>query len=493
MVRKAYTWLMDTNFISACNWFLHGQYKGGTRTMVLEWPATDNCDAALTVELLFRAAETGDDEQKFRSTEVTGAWIDESIQLLRVIKQTIISRLGRFPKRKDSPCGYVPTYLIETTNPCGAEDEMYWQYRWVGPKVIKEPERNPDGSPKWETGVYDTGTLVPKAPPGPVPSRPPVPGFVGFWQEMAENAQNIREGYWDDIRRMYPEAPEMTQMLVEGKPGYRPEGKPVYRNYRREFHMAQTPLEWKRVADPFSGEMKGVPLIRGWDNSGDVPAAILIQQVGPLSFHVLREWYDDRMGIVDFTEMVKYDCGIYYADAKWTDYCDPAGFAKMSSPTGGLTSNAQIQREVCHLDMKPSRQELDLRISAVDSLLGRMGGLLIDPRCTRLLNGFFGGYVREENIRMGVNEFKSLPKKNKFSHIHDALQYALTPLVYPEMKSERDDIKSEVEAEREAYSWRWGTSKGSMGWVSDQPVRTVVSGQERGDRANDGGGDWRKW
>ena len=52
-------------------------------------------------------------------------------------------------------------------------------------------------------------------------------------------------------------------------------------------------------------------------------------------------------------------------------------------------------QENCGIEMTPSRQELDLRISAVDQLLIRRNGMLIDQQCYMVCNGFTAGYVEE--------------------------------------------------------------------------------------------------
>ena len=432
VVRKTYGELMDTDFETAVSWFIEHDWHFTSKNLTLQWPARENCKSPLTVELLFRACNTPDTEEKFRSFEVTGAWIDEAIEVHQHVKNIIKGRLGRFPKRKDSPCDYVPRYMIETTNPCSIDHPMYWMYDWMGPG-------------KKEDGTWDTGVLVPKRPPGPLANRAPIPGYVGFWQEQGENKENLREGYWEDIARDYPESPEMVSMMVEGKPGHKPEGKGVYRNFDMNVHMAQAPLIWMKGADPRTGHLGGVPLYAGWDNTGNSPACIIGQRTGPFAFQALREYHDLRMGIVDFTKWVLSDMQVHFPGNFTTHYCDPAAFNKMSDARGGLTSNAQMQMELCGIKLIPSRQELDVRLNAVDQLLARRGGFLADPSCTRLLNGFQGGYVYEENPRMGMSEFKADPKKNLFSHIHDALQYVVVMLFYPDMKAEaRESVANRI-------------------------------------------------
>jgi hypothetical protein len=478
VVRKTYEQLMDTDFQEAMDWFVQGEWRPSRKNLRVKWPASVNCPSPLIVDLIFHSCNTPEEEGKFRSMNVTGAWIDEADQLSILAKNIIKGRLGRFPKRKETPVDFVPRYLVETSNPFPADHIMYTTYDWMGPECIQEaaPQMKcvecgktfsmsdtcpvcgapgePTGKRDWRTGKYNTDVLVKKLPRGgPVPTIPPTPDHVGFWQEAGENEENLRPGYWDSIRRDYQEAPEMVKIMVEGEPGYKPKGKPVYRNFDKDVHMARSRLVWKQVRDSYTGEMRGVPLLCGWDFSGNFPAAVVIQRVAPMSYQVLREFYDDRMQAVDFGKWVLETLNIDYAGYEGTHFADPASWAEYSSATGGFTSNAIMVQEQCGIQMTPSRQELDLRISAVDQLLIRRGGLLIDPQCFMILNGFVGGYVREENPRLGDKNYKDQPIKNNFSHVHDALQYALVTEIYPKVREPRQDIADE-EALIESYPER---------------------------------------
>ena len=66
------------------------------------------------------------------------------------------------------------------------------------------------------------------------------------------------------------------------------------------------------------------------------------------------------------------------------------------------------------------------RTEAVNSVLNRMidgkSGVLIDPSCKILLRGFDGGYCYRR-INVIGDKYDEKPDKNKYSHIHDALQY----------------------------------------------------------------------
>jgi hypothetical protein len=472
VVRKTFDSLMDSDFTEAMDWFAHGVWKPSRKLLTVRWPASKNCPSPLIVHLKFLSCNTPEEEGKFRSQNVTGAWIDEADQLSVLAKQIIKGRCGRFPKKQITPVGFVPRYIVETSNPFPADHPMYTTYEWMGPEVLTDPapqyrctnkscektfslmDRCPvcgepgelTGKMDWRTGTYDCGKLVKKIPNGgPISSVPPTPDHIGFWQEPGENEENLRPGYWDSIRRDFQESPEMVSVLVDGEPGMKPKGKPVYRNFDKKVHVSQAPLVWKKVPDARTGEMRGVPLLCGWDLSGNFPACAVIQRVAPMSYQVLREFYDDRMQVVDFAKHVFEELATAYPGYEGVHYADPASWAEYSNAKGGFTSNAKMIEDQLQVTMTPSRQELDLRISAVDQLLIRRNGFLVDRQCFMVVNGFLAGYVREENPRMGDKNYKEQPIKNNFSHIHDALQYAVVVEIYPKVKEPRPDIAQEEE------------------------------------------------
>ena len=53
-------------------------------------------------------------------------------------------------------------------------------------------------------------------------------------------------------------------------------------------------------------------------------------------------------------------------------------------------------------------------------------GVMIDPSCTTLRQGFRSGYHYRRIQVAGDARYEDKPSKNKFSHVHDALQYLLT-------------------------------------------------------------------
>lgn len=376
IVRNTYRELEDTTMKTVFEWFPWGDFKAGSRTYTLRHP-----DGGPEVEILFRSCDRPDDMKKFKSLEITGYWIDESIEVPDAIKRMLKNRIGRYPRKCPVRFG------IETTNPPDVENTTYTQFKWHRP------------------------------PPGPVPEGTPLENHAGFWQPPHENDANLRPGYYDDLRSDYTDTPDWIDMYVEGKPGIIIKGKLVYNNFRRDYHVAKEPLIWAR------GQ-----LIRGWDDSGNTPACVVLQVPRARHIQVLKEFWTDREGIVDFGKRVVMECNMLYPGAEYIDWDDPAGHNEYSKRDGGFTSNAQLMEDECGIKTMPSDNNLTARLESVEQALKTIDGLLIDPSsCTRLVNGFLGGYCYKEIGNTGMYHDK--PEKNRFSHPHDALQYPVMKLL----------------------------------------------------------------
>jgi len=374
IVRNSYTELTDTTLKTVMGWFPWGHWQAGTRILTLAQP-----NRRRTVEILFRSCDRPEDMKKFKSLELTGYWIDESIEVSEQIKQMLKNRIGRYPSRVPVRWG------IETTNPPDVEHPTYNMFAWDTP------------------------------PPGPIPTGKPLENHVGFWQPPRENEENLRKGYYDDLINDYRDNPDWIDRYILGKPGIMVQGRLVYNNFKRDYHVAKEPLIWS----------KGT-LYRGWDNSGNCPACVVSQVPTAGQCQILKEFCTDKEGIVDFARHVTTECNILYPGAEYVDYGDPAGANRYSRREGGFTSNAELMKEACGIDVESSEQNLTARIQSVDQQLARIDGLLIDPSCTRLINGFLGGYCYKEIGTTGT--YVDKPLKNRFSHVADALQYVLVRL-----------------------------------------------------------------
>lgn len=409
VVRNTYRELMDTTCKTIKDpeegWFPNGDYKPSSETYIIDY-------GDFKTEVLFRACDRAIDVKKFKSLEITWYWLDESIEIDDDAKRMLKNRLGRFPKLSTwikcikekypdkfgkltdfqvkkimdkHPDKFRMSFGIETTNPPDVEHTTYSEFDWG-----------------------DT------PPPGPMPEGKAKAGHRGFWQPPKENAPNLKPGYYDDLREDYADSPDWADMYIDGKPGIIVKGKLVYHNFKRSYHVSQHPIPWK-----------GLHLYRGWDNSGNVPACVICQVPGPRQLHVLKEFTHDKMNIGTFTEWVISQCNVLFPDAKFTDWADPAGNNEYPNKEGGFTSNAKIMAAK-GVEVQPSEQNLSARLNAVDNQLAIIDGMLIDPGCIRLINGFMGGYCYPKIESTG--EYGDQILKNRFSHIHDALQYVLVKL-----------------------------------------------------------------
>ena len=395
IVRNTYPELRDTTMRTVFAWFPWGNHRKQENNYILSYPE------GFTVEILFRSCDNPEDVKKFKSLEVTGYWIDESIEVAEEIKRMLKNRIGRFPQKSPVRFG------IETTNPPDVEHPTYSDFEWK--------------------------TLC----PGPVTAKLPLENHQGFWQPPYENAANLRPGYYDDLRNDYRDNPDWVATYIEGKPGIVVQGKLVYNNFKRDYHVAHDPIAW------LGGE-----LWRGWDHSGNVPACVVLQIPSPRRVHILREFHNDKMGIVDFAQMVQTQCNLAFPSAKYTDWGDPAGEAKYSKAGGGFTSNSELIYEATRIQITPSEQNWEARKESVEKQLGSVDGLLIDPSCIRLINGFIGGYHYKEIFATGQHNDK--PEKNKFSHIHEALQYVMMQINGNTMeKTDMEVIKERFMAQHE--------------------------------------------
>jgi len=150
------------------------------------------------------------------------------------------------------------------------------------------------------------------------------------------------------------------------------------------------------------------------------------------------------MGIVDFADMVVSDRNNRWPDMEWVEWGDPAGESRFSKHGGGLTSNAELMKEA-GIILRSSEQNWEARREAVEFQLGRLvsgePALLIDPSCIRLINGFIGGYCYPEVGTSGI--YGAKPIKNKYSHVHDALQYMVVKLL-KNTKSYKQEVRPQT-------------------------------------------------
>jgi hypothetical protein len=159
--------------------------------------------------------------------------------------------------------------------------------------------------------------------------------------------------------------------------------------------------------------------------NGNTPAATLVQRNAFGQVIVLAEVTSENMGIEVFLDRKlrpllseERFAGCHYIMAP-----DPAGWAKQQI---GEISPVDVLRRAGFQVVRPVTNDPERRIQAVERVLtantdGRPT-FVVNPECEKLLRGFRYGYRYKLN-RNGTQD--QAPVKNEYSHIHDALQYAI--------------------------------------------------------------------
>jgi hypothetical protein len=132
------------------------------------------------------------------------------------------------------------------------------------------------------------------------------------------------------------------------------------------------------------------------------------------------------MGIKRFARLVKREiAALGLTSFQIRSFGDPAGDDLPQSDE--ITPMRLMAAEGVTVRKAPSNDPT-VRIEAVEQLLDRMvegkPAILVSPSCKVLVAGFDGGYQYRQLDTTGTH-FDEKADKNRFSHPHDALQYAL--------------------------------------------------------------------
>jgi hypothetical protein len=341
-------------------------------------------------EIYFASLDRPKDTRKVLSFEVTGAWINEAREIRKEIVDAIDSRLGRYPAKIDAPLTW--TGMIMDTNP--PPDDHWWHEL----AEIVQPE-------DWSF-YRQPGAMLEHHKDGTV--------YYSF-NPLAENVQHqpLGKKYWTDM--ISGKDYDWIKVHVCGEYGNLIDGKPVYPEFNSLSHISQEPLK----------PMRGLPLMLGWD-FGNV--ACVFGQYSPKGQLIILDelMSNGTMGVRQFAETaVKPHIFQHYAGMKIQSFGDPSGAAKAQTDE---KTCFQILGSVGIPTQPASTNNPRMRQEAVKKFLTTMRDdrpcLIIDPKCKVLIKGFMGSYQFRRIQVSGEAKYTLKPDKNKFSHIHDALQYA---------------------------------------------------------------------
>lgn len=370
VVRQTARQLQDTTIKTFLDWFPPGpcgEFRRTTKTYFFKV-------ADVECEIMFRALDDADDVANLNSLEATFAWVNESRDIDPTILDALSKRVGRFPSKKDGG----PTWhgIFMDTNPPVMDTYHYYMMEHLKPEDGVTP--------------YDNGWDVYKQPSGRSP--------------YAENIENLPDGYYDTQGK----SEEYIRVFIDGEYGLSNAGRPVFKFFRPDIHIAQTELR------PYLGSAR--PIVVGLD-CGLTPAAVF-GQMDPLGRALV---YDEAvsfdMGMQRFIRQVlKPKIFEKFSGAPILIVVDPAGMQRAQTDERSVVDIIKAEG----LKVIPARtNSVVARINAVDEYLMRqidgVPGILLDPRCMKLKAALMGGY-RYQTKGEAV-------EKNDHSHIADALQY----------------------------------------------------------------------
>lgn len=422
-IRNTYGELKSTTIKTWSDWFEGMQSIKWDTPIVSTISMPDLGDGTgLELEVLFLALDRPDDVKKLKSLELTGAWLNEASELEQTVLDMATQRVGRYPS-KHLHGGASWTGVIMDTNP--PDDDSWWYVLAEKDGSTEQGAQLLASTKAAEEMLRESGMLGADQPLFEFFKQPgglfkvmdkESPDFGKHKPNpLAENIRNLSDGYSYYLKQLAGKKESYIKVFLRGEYGSTLSGKPVYPEFNEVMHLSDKPL----VANP------GLPLILGFD-FGLTPACIIGQMSPKGQLLILDEIIGESMGIRTlYVSAVLPVINAKYSSFRLQAVGDPSGVSR--SDTDEKSCFEEL--EECGLICEPASSNKWLpRRDAVAFFLERLTsagpGILVDPSCPVLIKGFRGGY-RYERLQVTGHEtlYKDRPKKDKFSHPHDGLQY----------------------------------------------------------------------
>jgi len=355
-------------------------------------------DVAAEVEFL--SLDDEDDIKKLRSAEYTGGCFHEVQYAELSVFREARSRTNRFPEEGDGGATW-----HGVIGDCNAPGEDHWLAIMTGkvdlPEGLRPGERAALEWPKgW--GFFEQ-------PPALIKIRDDKGEFVRHEVNLdAENLRFLATDYYPDA--LQGASHDWINNLYGNECIIVPDGSPVWPMFRRDFHVAEQPLEPVPERDVFV-----------WLDFGRVFPAVLFAQEINSRLLVQHEMLGFNEGATIFAPKVKKFLEQNYGGCQFRCVGDPKGRDK-STVTEQSAYDIYRTHGMTVTPAPVKLNDISQRIEAVASALNDnpsgISRLLFSPRCRTLIAGMAGRYhlVREEDGELR-------PKKDKYSNLCDCLQY----------------------------------------------------------------------
>lgn len=377
-IRNTREMLSDTSIPDFLNWFpdgVAGVYLKSERRYLLRFDDVE-------CEVIFRGLDDADDVRRLLSMQLTGAIMDEFREINPQVYKGLASRIGRYPNKGMNGVGC----RTSTNEPM---------------KRIWGMSNPPDYGTFWEDLLNNPpeNVHVSIQPSGVSPE--------------ADWLQYLDEGYYDDLLELHANDQDWIDVYVHAKFGASLAGKPVFRTFSQERHVAKEALN----------VIPATPLLIAFDPGVACTAAVLGQATFDGRVLVHDAIHSLGMGAARFCdEKLKPLLAAKYANRTALVIMDPAGRQRASADEN---TAARVLRSKGFRVVFAATNALTARISAVEAFLNRTPngnqGLLIAPHNKELIQAI-GGKYRFKVKKNGDTEDEP-EKLHPISDLVDCLEY----------------------------------------------------------------------
>lgn len=382
-VRNTYSDLSSTTIKDWLDMFDDlGRYVAGGREPPTHYLSFDLDDGtSVEAEVMFIAFDRPEHVKKARGLQATWVWLNELKELSKAVVDMLDLRVGRYPKE------VAPTWygIFGDTN---SPDDDHWLYQLA-------EEDKPEG---WEFLAQPGGVIRQGDNYVPNPD--------------AENLINLPPGYYE--LGMQGKKLDWIKVNLANEYGFVIDGKPIHPDYVDSIHCREFDVL------PRASIYIGVDF-------GLTPAAVFLQRKATGGWRALSEVVATSLGAKKFAKEIQRHLETFYPDHEVLPISgDPAGDSR--AQTDDEETPIKMLR-AAGLEAKAApTNDTALRYGAVDEVLTRMidgePGLLVHPRCKVLRKALAGGYCFRRMAVQG-ERYADKAEKNMFSHVAEALQYAL--------------------------------------------------------------------
>lgn len=368
-----------------------------------------HCDGSwVRIELVFYAFESPTIETDLPSLEISGAWINEACQVKWDLIHLTNTRVGRYQPVKGVMLNSFGV-IMDTNTP----NESNWWHRL-------EVQERPDGM-LW---FVQPPAMIREVREGKVRYLDnDEDNARRYGLRPAENIENLKDGFGYYRKQLVGGSDDKIKRLILNQYGTTADGLPIFPEWSEEVHA-------KDRLDVF----KGLPFVLGTD-FGRTPATAVCQMGPDGVFRVLFEVTSENMSIDQFVdEMLRPALAreIGWPNCRAVNFADPAGLSK--GQQFNITCIDIMNRKGIPTMPSPDKSNsFQARRDAVANLMRQMykgvPALQVDRgKCPVIVKGMNGWYCYKhlrQAADYGERYAEGPDKTNPFTHIQDALQYAV--------------------------------------------------------------------